>query len=109
MAVEWDGDKVADAISQAARQGLRDAAEYTRERAVQRTPVMDGVLRNSAKVSQDGLTAAISFNTPYAIKQHEELGYRHKDGEAKYLENTMRAERGMIQQIIVNKIRKALE
>ncbi len=33
----------------------------------------------------------VSFNEPYAARQHEELGYRHKEGrQAKYLESPLK-------------------
>ena len=49
-----------------------------------------GELRDSGRVERNphgGWT--ISFNTPYAAKQHEALNFRHEHGKAKYLEHAL--------------------
>ena len=39
-------------------------------------------------VADDGSQATVSYDTPYAVRQHEELSYRHQRGrKAKYLED----------------------
>lgn len=108
MGMQWNGDVVRQAIERSAKEAARKGAEHIKERAVQRTPLETGALRNSAKVTTSGKTAAVSYNTPYAVKQHEEVGYQHGDGEAKFLENTVRAEQGAVQNIIAEEVRKAL-
>lgn len=108
MSIEWNGDKIAAAVRKATHQAARLSGEHLRTTAVNRTPVETGTLRNSAKVSGDGGRVAVSYNTPYARKQHEELGYRHKDGQAKYLESATVSERGKIRQIIAQQIKGAL-
>lgn len=38
------------------------------------------------------ITGQVSYNTPYAARQHEELSYEHKPGrQAKYLETPLKA------------------
>jgi hypothetical protein len=64
--------------------------------AQRRAPVKEGTLRGSGRaelvVEGDGATTLISFNTPYAARQHEETEWEHpKGGEAKYLENAIKA------------------
>ena len=63
------------------------------------------------KVTTDGQgTAAVSYNTPYACRQHEEIGWRHPGGgEAKYLENAMSAAADGMQQAIAQEIGKVLK
>lgn len=86
MSIQWN-TRAADAITEAAQTGIFEAAEALLDQAVEKTPVQDGVLRASGRATQEGNVAAVSFNTPYAVKQHEELGYQHPGGgEAKYLE-----------------------
>ena len=47
------------------------------------------------------IQAAVTFNRPYAVRQHEELGYRHpKGGKAKYLEDPMNSEATTMLKII---------
>jgi hypothetical protein len=53
-------------------------------------PVDTGALRASGRVSgpDSGGTVTLSFGgaaAPYALRQHEELNYRHPVGEARYL------------------------
>lgn len=37
------------------------------------------------------IVGEVSYNKPYAARQHEELSYRHKEGrQAKYLENPLK-------------------
>jgi len=37
------------------------------------------------------ITGTVSYNKPYALRQHEELSYRHKEGrQAKYLETPLK-------------------
>jgi hypothetical protein len=37
------------------------------------------------------IKGTVSYNTPYAARQHEELGYKHKEGkQAKYLETPLK-------------------
>lgn len=108
MSLKWNGDALTRAVSEASKQGVRLAAEHLRTVAVQRTPLETGTLRNSAKVTADGTRAAVSYNTKYAVKQHEELGYAHKDGQAKYLESATVSEKETMLQIIGQQIKGAL-
>ena len=40
----------------------------------------------------DRIEGTVTYNTPYAARQHEELSYRHpRGGQAKYLEQPLRA------------------
>ena len=53
-------------------------------------PVDTGVLRGSGIVTGPDPSGAVALTfggaaAPYAIRQHEELGYRHTVGEARYL------------------------
>lgn len=68
--------------------------------AQRRAPVEEGTLRASGEleIEHDPATgmivAVVSFNTVYAARQHEELGWHHpRGGQAKYLESVL-LERG---------------
>lgn len=77
-----------------ASQGLQKALEHTLAKANALVPLEEGTLMRSGKVSVDQLGGAISYDTPYAVRQHEELTWRHAPGrQAKYLEQPMRTER----------------
>lgn len=55
-------------------------------------PVDTGDLRNNCnadlrKASGNNASATVGYSLPYALRQHEELGYNHpKGGQAKFLE-----------------------
>ncbi|MEU3476471.1 hypothetical protein [Rhodococcus sp. NPDC006774] len=104
MTLEWN-TRAADAITEAAQTGIYEAAEALLDQAIEKTPVQDGILRASGRATQEGLDAAVSFNTPYAVKQHEELGYQHPNGgQAKYLEVPANSFAPMMEQIVAQAI-----
>jgi hypothetical protein len=75
----------------AALAALHIAANDLAGRAQRDAPIEEGTLRASADVeveeTLDGADAIVSFSTPYAERQHEELGFEHPHGgQAKYLE-----------------------
>ena len=107
----WKGELLKHATNQAAINGLHDAAEHILAESKKQTPYDEGTLENSALIetSQNGLAVVISYNTPYAAKQHEELGYHHpRKGKAKYLEDPIREEAATTRDIINAAIRRAL-
>jgi hypothetical protein len=58
-------------------------------RSKNRAPLDTGTLRGSGFVEfeDDGLTGIVGYTEEYALRQHEELLWRHpKGGEPKYLE-----------------------
>ena len=73
--VEWNGDQLAAAAKQAALEIARQTAEIVKGEAVNRAPLEDGPLRNSATVTELENGAEISFNTPYAVVMHESQNY----------------------------------
>lgn len=90
VSAQWDGNAIASRIEGAAEAGVYMAAEVLLSHALDKTPFSEGDLRQSGMASTDGLRGVVSFNTPYALKQHEELGYNHPNGgEAKYLEKAV--------------------
>lgn len=107
---DWKGDQVIRSLQQAANSAALAAAEHLGDEAVQRTPVETGTLRASMKVTTDGDgTSAVSYNTPYAARQHEEVGWQHPGGgEAKYLENAMTAAAPAMRETIATELRKAI-
>lgn len=108
--LEWKGEQVAAQVTGAEPVALNKAGEYVRGEAVQRTPVDEGTLRASAAVKPvDAHTVEIGFHTPYATKQHEELGYRHpKGGQAKYLESVLVENKTEILALIAAELRRAM-
>jgi hypothetical protein len=106
--IPWRGDVWSNLANIAAARGLTKAATRLQATSVPRAPKLTGMMRGSAQVtpaSPDDLTAVVSYNTPYTVRQHEELGYRHTDGEAKFLENPLREEADVLNAIIAAEMR----
>ena len=80
-----------------------DAAEFLLEEANRHVPLEESTLEKSGKASVDEstLTAAVSYDTPYARRQHEDVNLRHADGRtAKWLQNALTANRKGIEALI---------
>jgi hypothetical protein len=74
----------------ACREALFEWGQLVLGDAVQEVPLEEGTLMRSGDSDVDPmrLEVAVWFDTPYAIPQHENLGYRHDNGrKAKYLED----------------------
>lgn len=112
MSIEWsfdlDIDRVASAGTSAAPVGAGKAMEHIRAVAVALTPEDTGHLIGTADVSVEGNDASLTFDGPYARRQHEELTWRHDKGQAKYLEQPMHTERETALGIVAKTIREAM-
>lgn len=87
--------KAKDVLNGSANRGVALAAEHLLGEANKKVPLEESTLQRSGTVSTDpeNFTAAVSYDTPYAVKQHEDMHARHDAGRtAKYLENAMNAE-----------------
>lgn len=100
-----------DIIRDAASRGLYLAAEHVLGVATERVPHEEGTLQNTGAtdVDEGTLTANVTFDGPYAVRQHEELDYQHDDGrQAKYLESAALDEAGTVGQILAQAAKEAL-
>ncbi|MFF3353382.1 hypothetical protein ACFYWN_12155 [Streptomyces sp. NPDC002917] len=109
--VRWNGDIALDAMREGSVQGVRLAAEHVLTESRRRVPIEEATLERSgvASVDEGALTAAVSYDTPYAVRQHEELTYRHDSGRsAKFLERVLIEEADTATAIIAAQVRRAL-
>ncbi|WP_369377659.1 hypothetical protein [Streptomyces sp. cg36] len=109
--LHWTGQAASDAIRQAAARGLLLAAEHTLAASRQRVPINEGVLERSgaASVDEQQLAAVVSYDTPYAVRVHEDMNARHLPGRsAKYLESVLPEVAGDVQSLIGAQVRRAL-
>jgi hypothetical protein len=89
-------------VGQAAGGILLGEAHKVMRRSMPQVPFDDGVLKDSATVGQpviSGANASIEFGyggaaKAYAARQHEELGWHHNIGNAKYLERPLQDHMG---------------
>lgn len=101
-------------IAPAAYLGVSKAAEHVLGEARKIVPHEEGNLEKSGSTTTEqgaGTTrSAVSFDTPYALKQHEDLTLKHDKGrEAKYLEKPLNAEKDEALKIIADELRNALK
>ncbi|MER5783741.1 hypothetical protein ABT104_18760 [Streptomyces mobaraensis] len=109
--LNWNGAAATAAIREAAARGVRLGAEHVLGASRQRVPIDEGTLERSGAVSVDEqhLVAAVSYDTPYAKRVHEDLTARHAPGRsAKYLESVLPQESGTVQALIAAQVRRAL-
>ncbi|MGW7416132.1 hypothetical protein [Streptomyces sp. NPDC054863] len=109
--LRWTGDAATAAIRQAAARGLLLAGEHVLGASRQRVPINEGTLERSGAVSVDEqqMTVAVSYDTPYARRVHEDMTARHAPGRsAKYLESVLPESATTVQAIIAAQVRRAL-
>lgn len=92
--------------------GLLVAGEHVLGVSNSMVPHEEGHLQNSAAVSQDedsGVTA-VSYNTPYAVRQHEDTSLSHDAGrQAKFLEDALSQTRDKVLAIVKESIRQEMK
>ena len=72
---------------------VADLADHLLETANRTVPIEEATLQNSGQATAEGLKGVVSYDTPYACRQHEETGWRHDGGRrAKWLELTFKEE-----------------
>lgn len=114
MPQKWDlklNKKIIPEIRKRASHGLFLASEHILQVSNLHVPIAPdgGTLERSGVASHDEatLTAAVSYDTPYAVRQHEEMGYHHAPGRtAKYLENAGNSESKTVAKIIADEIKR---
>lgn len=98
------------AMLEGAEDGVRLAVEHLLTEANKSVPHDEGTLERSGQASVDGTRGAVSYDTPYAARQHEDMALHHDGkGRAKWLEVTMAQEAKTVGQIVATATRKAVE
>ncbi|CAL9503946.1 minor capsid protein [Streptomyces sp. enrichment culture] len=92
-----------------AGEGLERGLEHVLGEARRIVPLEEGTLERSGRVVRDGLNGAVTFDTVYAVRQHEELTWKHLPGrQAKYLETPMTSERDVVLRLMQVSLRRWL-
>lgn len=85
--MKWDGEKAQKALANATPRGLYEAAQVVARDSGQQVPLDTGDLLRSQAVTVEGQEAAISYDTPYAIRWHEQDANFQRGRKKKYLED----------------------
>lgn len=109
-----DIDDIQRRMIDAADRAAHAAALDLQGRAQKLAPIEEGTLRASATTERmevpNGADYEVSFNTPYAARQHEELEWQHPlGGQAKYLQQPLLEQAGRYEQIIAAAVAAELE
>lgn len=110
--VTWNGRAAKAGAKRGAARGLGLAAEHILQVSNRRVPIEEGTLERSgvASVDEAKLRGAVSYDTPYAVKQHEDMTLAHDAGRtAKYLENALDSERRKVGEIVAKEVRRELD
>lgn len=111
LTIKWHGALAKASERRGAARGLMLGAEHVLEEAKRVVPIEESTLSSSGVASVDAgaLRAAVSFDTVYAVIQHEALDFAHDAGRtAKYLENPLNSQRSAVQSLIAREIDAAL-
>ena len=102
--LDWNGPAITAAITRGVLNALEDTGDELLRRANETVPYDDGILAASGEVEVKpaSLTVTVSYSTPYAVRQHEDVTLRHPNplspsssprGRARWLELTAKEER----------------
>ena len=115
--VRWYGEIASARAHAGARHGLYLWAEHVLEQATRIVPLAPdgGTLMRSGHAWQPGENgldqthAAVTYDTPYACRQHEELDWHHAPGrQAKYLEDPLNASQATGDALVGREVKAAL-
>jgi hypothetical protein len=94
-------------IKSGAEKGLRDAVEHLLTEANKSVPHDEGTLERSGQTGVDGTRGSVSYDTPYAVRQHEDMSLHHDGkGRSKWLEVTFSQEAGTVGKILATAIKR---
>lgn len=110
MGATFDGKNPLASIRSAQLHGAELAAEHLLGEANKTVPIEEASLERSGAASTEqtgGETAlAVSYDTPYAVVQHESLHFQHDQGRsAKWLENAFNSEGDKALDVIARAVR----
>lgn len=110
--VKLHGRAVKNEVRKGLVNGLAAAGEHLLGVSNERVPLEEGTLMRSGAVivERSEPLAIVSYDTPYARRQHEELTWRHAEGRsAKYLETALTDEESTLLEIIAARVRREIE
>lgn len=87
MQVRWDASDAQRIVREGGSRGLHEYANLILDESRKQVPLDTGALQRSGMVTMDGLTATISYDTPYAVRWHEEQANFQHGRKNKYLED----------------------
>lgn len=90
MKIKLNESQIRSVIKNGTKKGVWMALDHLATVSKAQVPLDQGPLKNSCvvDVSDDGSQGTVSYDTPYAVVQHENTQFQHQRGrKAKYLED----------------------
>lgn len=84
MTLIWNGDELLARLDHILQEGAKAGAHALQDGAERIIPTLDTDLRESAKVTADGDRAALSYDTPYAVIDHQSGYPKHRPPQTKH-------------------------
>jgi hypothetical protein len=111
--VDLDLGPALEGIADGAEKGVRLAVEHLLTEANKQVPHDEGTLERSGATGVErsgaGARGSVTYDTPYAVRQHEDMELNHHGkGRSKWLETTMAQEAGTVGKIIATSVREGL-
>ena len=110
ITLNWKGKEVTTKVINAAVKGLMDGANFLLGQANKTAPHDEGALRRSgdAKVERKDLEAAVYYDTPYAVRLHEDEGtnFSNPNARRKWLERTLQEEYRLVNSHIAKEMKR---
>jgi len=121
--LKWYAEQVKKVIEESAAKALVYCGNNLKKESLEQVPWATGDLGGSCEVSSpqkrwNKILVTVGYDTPYAIKQHEDLTLRHPDPrnplsvpgrKAKYLEDPFNANKRRYSNYIRNSVKRALK
>lgn len=106
----WRGAAVTAAVEAKADRALDDAAEYLLEESNRTIPHQTGNMEQSGATHRlSALSRAVTYDTPYCVRQHEDTRNRHATGRrARWLALTLQEQEQRIMRFLQDGIKDAL-
>ncbi len=93
----------------AAERALYAASHHLLEEANRSIPFREGIMMASGVAQNDERRATVSYDTPYAKRQHEDLTFRHPGGRrARWLAEALHESSGALFLILARTMRSRL-
>lgn len=119
MTMKWFGPYVEAQVVRHALDALETTADELLRKANETVPLDSSVLKQSGQVDiyPAELTAAVSYDTPYAVKQHEDTSLNHPNprsanssanGRARWLELTAQENKTHLTNYLANRIKNRM-
>lgn len=99
----WRGDAVMSICASQLKSNLLKAAMDLQSESVKQAPKDTGDLRGNCAIDASNLEkfeVVVGYSLPYALRQHEELNYKHTNGKAKFLEDPFNLKKSIYMKFI---------